>query len=197
MRHFGRAAAAAAIFGALAVFAADATTVRRMSLGEIARRSSLVVVGTVEGTSTRLATAPGGRTRIFTDVDLVDLSVWKGSVPTENLVLSLVGGARHGRSLAVEGVPVLEPGRRYLLFLGEPDREPLCPILGWGQGMFPLEEGPGGSLLVRREDGAPVASVAGGEVSVDGPPLRVEDLLADLDRQGARGGPAAAGEKPR
>lgn len=195
MRHLVKAAASAAVFSALAVVGADATSIRKMTIGEIGRRADVIVIATVEGVSTRLATAPGGKTRIFTDYELADLSTWKGSVETRNLVLSVVGGTLHGRSLGVEGAPVLEEGRRYLLFLGA--KEPLCPILGWGQGLFPLQDLPGGGVIVLDEYGRAVSSAAGGEVATGGPALRLEEFLADLDRAGVRAAPAVSPEKPR
>ena len=195
MRLLGKAAFPAALFTALAVVVANATSIRRMSIGEIGRRADIIVVGTVAGITPRLATAPGGKTRIFTDYDLVDIATWKGSVDTRNLVVSIAGGTLHGRTLGVEGAPVLVEGRRYLLFLGA--KEPLCPILGWGQGLFPLQEGPGGSLFVLNGDGLPVTSAAGGEIATGGPAMRLEEFLADLDRAGVRAAPRASREKPR
>jgi hypothetical protein len=166
-----------------------------MPIGEIGRRSAVVVVGTVRGTSVRLATIPGGKTAVFTDYDLRDISVWKGSVETRNLVLSVAGGSLHGRTLDVEGMPRFEEGRRYLLFLGE--NEPLCPCLGLTQGVFPLEETADGRLLVRRYAEDAVSGVAGGELLLGGAALRLEEFLAALDREGVRAPtalPAAGGD---
>jgi hypothetical protein len=182
------AGAAAAVF-ALAALAAHATSVRRMPVAEIGRRASVVAVGTVRGTSVRLATSPGGKTRIYTDYDLRDLSVWKGSVETRNLVLSVVGGNLHGAALKVDGMPRLEEGRRYLLFLGE--AEPLCPAIGLCQGVFPLEESADGALLVHRYQGDAISGVSGGELVLGGPALRLEEFLAALDREGVRARPPA------
>lgn len=185
MGHFAKAVAVAAIAAAVAVGPARATSVRRMEIGEIGRIADLVLIGTVEGSRTRLSTAPGGKTRIYTDYELVEVSTWKGSVATSNHVASFAGGALHGRALGVEGMPVLEEGRRYLLFLGE--REPLCPAVGWGQGIFRLVEGSGGRVLVHREDGTPVSSAEGGVISVGGPATELGAFLDALDRAGVRG----------
>ena len=184
------AVAAAAAVVAVSVVAAEATSVRRMSAAEAARRASTILVGTVSGESCRLATTPGGKTRIFTDYDLRDLSVWKGTLETSNRVVSVVGGRLHGRVLKVAGAPRLETGRRYLLFVG--DAEPLCPFVGWGQGVFPLEEGPGGALLVHRQDGEPVSLAAGGEIATGGPAMRLDAFLAALAREGVRAPPPPA-----
>ena len=184
MGTFVRGAVVAGLAVAAAVAAAEATSIRRMEIGEIARRADLVLIGTVEGNRTRLASAPGNRTRIFTDYELGDVSTWKGSVPTSNHVASFVGGSLHGRTLGVEGVPVLEEGKRYLLFLGE--KEPLCPVIGWDQGIFILVDGPDGRILVRRKDGSPVSSAAGGTISSSGPSMELGAFLADLERAGAR-----------
>ena len=173
MRHLAKAVAAAAIAMAVAGGAARATSVRRMEIGEIGRRADVVLIGTVEGSRTRLSTAPGGKTRIFTDYEIVDVSTWKGSVETQNHVLSFAGGTLHGRSLGVEGMPVLEEGRRYLLFLGA--NEPLCPAVGWGQGIYRVDEDAGGRLLVRRADGE------------GGPAAPLAEFLDALDRAGVRG----------
>jgi len=194
-KRLAAAAATAAVVG-LAVFAARATSVRRTGIAEIGRRASVIVVGTVGGSSARLALDPGGRSRIHTDYDLRDLSVWKGSVETRNLVLSVVGGTLHGMTLGVEGIPRLEEGRRYLLFLG--DAEPLCPILGFAQGVFPLEDAADGTVRVHRLDGDAVSGLSGGEIQAGSPALALDEFLAALDREGVRARSSAPpGEEPR
>ena len=162
------AAGVAAAIVAGAVLTARATSVRRFAVEDLARRAPIVVVGTVASSSARLGAVPGGGTRIFTDHDLRDLSFRKGSAATRNLIVSVVGGSLRGRTLAVPLTPRLEEGRRYLLFLDP--AEPLCHVVGWRQGAFPIEEGTDGTLRVLPADG--------------GEPRALGEFLTGLDLPG-------------
>jgi hypothetical protein len=156
----------------------DATTLRPLPFREIARRADRIVVATVAGSSCRLGAAPGGHVRPYTDVVLEDLSEVAGSVPTRNLVLSVVGGTVEGRTTRVPGTPVLEEGRRYVLFLK--DSEPFCGLVGWTQGVFRVVPGPDGVVRVHTHDGEPVGSLAGGRVAAGGEALPLAEFLGTV-----------------
>ena len=171
-----RGVAAALVLGLAAAAASRATTLRPMPVGRSAARATAIVVGTVHGTSARRAVAPSGRSRIFTDVDLRQLSVASGSVPTANVVLSVVGGTLDGRTLVVHGTPRFEVGRRYVVFLDA--EEPLCGVTGWTQGVFRVERDPDGVDRVYDHDGAPVSAVTDGSVERGSSPMALSEFLA-------------------
>ena len=152
-----------------------ATTLRPLPFGEIARRSDRIVVATAGGSSCRLAATTEGRVRPFTDIQLEDISEVAGSVPTRNLVLSVVGGTVEGRTTRVDGTPRLVEGRRYVLFMK--DAEPFCGLTGWTQGAFRVVSGPDGVDRVFTWEGEPVASVAGGRISRAGTALSLGEFL--------------------
>ncbi len=189
MTRIGTARGLSVALGVILVAGAlgSATSVKPASLGRAARRASAVVVGTVASVSCRRAATASGRTRIFTDVDLRDLSVAAGTVATRNVVLSVVGGTMDDRTLRVDGVPRFEEGRRYVVFL-DPG-EPLCGVAGWTRGVFRVARGTDGSDRVLTHDGAPVGAVRDGQVVEGGTPLALADFLSAV-RAAAAAAPA-------
>ena len=192
-----RGLAAAMVLGLAAAAAGRATSLRPTPLSRAAARADAVVVGTVGSLSVRRGVGPSGRTRIFTDVDLRDLSVAAGSVPTRNVVLSVVGGTLDGRMLRVHGTPRFEEGRRYCVFLDS--GEPLCGVAGWTQGVFRVERDASGVDRVFDHDGAPIAGVSEGRAVKGTEPMALGDFLAsaaDLAREGRKRVRTGGGARP-
>jgi len=133
-----------------------------MSVPELAASSPHVVVATVEGKQSRWNEL---RTLIVTDYTLRIEERLRGEAP-ERTTITVPGGAvgpiRDELCVSVQ----LEPGARYLLFLGELGRPSLTPVVGAAQGMF--REIPGGSVA-RGEGSAPVL--------LKGRPVRFSDLV--------------------
>ncbi|MCK6481742.1 MAG: hypothetical protein L6R43_16845 [Planctomycetes bacterium] len=185
-------AAAAGGILLLGALTGGATTLKPSVLSQAARRASAIVVGRVASAECRRSVAPSGRLRIFTDYDVRDLSVLRGSVPTRNVVLSVVGGTLDGRTLRVPGAPHLEEGARYVLLLDP--AEPLCGLAGWTRGAYRVAKGPDGIDRVLTFEGRPVAGVEGGRL-VEGaeggaPAMDLASFLSVL------GGLADAGPLP-
>jgi hypothetical protein len=112
--------------------AAWATTLKRVTLDDLAERSREIVVGTVQATEH----VPGEDERafVFTEVTLGKLDVWSGAVAGSTARYRFVGGTRGERTLTVPGVPKLAKGARVVLFVDGDDD--LCPLVGWTQGCF-------------------------------------------------------------
>lgn len=108
---------ALAAVGAPAAAPARASSVVPMSHDELFAASDLVALVEVRSASPARV---GRRIVTFLDVDVAE--VWafagEGSAPQEALV-AVLGGALDGLEQRVAGMPVLEPGQRYLLFLGK------------------------------------------------------------------------------
>lgn len=161
-----RGLAVAAAAALLSASGSPAASLFRVPLGRASRAAKSVVVGTVLSTSARLAVAPSGQPRIFTDVRLGDLAVAAGDSPGRTVLLSVIGGTLGGRTLMVAGAPVFEPGRRYVLFLAP--GEPFTGLAGWTQGQFRVERDPAGVDRVHDASGAPVEAVEDGRVRTGG-----------------------------
>ncbi len=75
---------------------------------------------------------------IWTDYRARVVEALRGSRrPGETLTLSFAGGSDAGRTVRIAGVPRLEPGSQYLVFLDDAPARPV-PAAGWGQGIFRL-----------------------------------------------------------
>jgi hypothetical protein len=124
--------------------------VELMSVRELAAASPGIVVATVEGRQSRWNEL---HTLILTDYTLRVEERLRGTAP-DRLSITVPGGTLEGVSDDTCVSVRLQPGARYLLFLGDPDHSTFMPILGAEQGMFREVPGPrttfaaGGASLV-------------------------------------------------
>jgi hypothetical protein len=185
-----------ALLGLLAV-AAEATTIRRLTLEQVVGHASEVFVGTVVSTRS-LADGPP-RNLIHTEVTFGSLRHLKGAANGETVSYRFAGGTLGDRRLEVVGVPRFTVGRRVVL-LANPSLDRLCPAVGWWQGRYVVGAEPG----TRREivldsgerpvyrfvDGRPVTKPRDGEDR----PMALSDFLDRL-RAVVREQEAATGEE--
>jgi hypothetical protein len=106
--------------------------VAQLSSRELAAASANVVVAVVEGREVRWNTR---HTLLMTDYTLRVEERLRGEAP-ERLTLTMPGGTLGDITDEVCTAVELEPGARYLLFLGSLDRPSLSPIVGARQGAF-------------------------------------------------------------
>jgi hypothetical protein len=107
--------------------------VELMSVGEIAAASPHIVVATVEGRRSRWNEL---HTLILTDYTLHVEERLRGTAP-ERISITVPGGTL-GKVSDDTCISVhLQPGVRYLLFLGDLDHPTLTPVVGGEQGLFP------------------------------------------------------------
>jgi hypothetical protein len=105
---------------------------------ELVGLADCVLIGTV----TRVTSALGADgERIYTYVTLADLKVIKGEVPDTQYVLRVRGGVVDTQWESYPGIPQLEAGRRYILFVQGNFRD-LFPVVGLSQGVFRVEWDP-------------------------------------------------------
>jgi hypothetical protein len=173
-RRRGLAVRAAAVFClALAVFAFPPVVtahVELMSVREMAAVSPHIVVATVEGRQSRWN---GLHTLILTDYTLHVEERLRGTAP-DRISLTVPGGTL-GKIADDTCISVrLQPGARYLLFLGDLDHPTLLPVLGGEQGMF--REVPGA-----RSGDVPATFAAAGSSSepltLQGVPVTFRDFV--------------------
>ncbi len=99
---------------------------------ELVERADCVLIGTVM----RVTTAVGADgEKIYTYVTLADLEVLKGEVPDTSYVLRVRGGVVDTQAEVYPGLPQLEAGGRYILFVQGNFRD-LFPVVGLHQGVF-------------------------------------------------------------
>lgn len=139
--------------------------VARITVPELAAVAPHVVVAVVESRQSRWNAQ---HTLLVTDYALRIEERLRGEAP-DRVSITVPGGSLGDLSDETCVTVSLEPGARYLLFLGRLDRPSLTPILGAGQGM--LREIAGG-LAAPGESREPL--------TVDGRPVRFRDLVASV-----------------
>jgi hypothetical protein len=114
---------------------AEATTLVRMELGELAGAASLIARVRCVSSASRW---DGGEIWTFTTFEVVE--TLKGSAAGQ-ITVRLIGG-RVGHLLSkVEAVPRFQPGEETILFL-EPTRAGELSVSGWAQGTFRIHRDP-------------------------------------------------------
>jgi len=115
--------------------AGHAVRVQRLSLSEIRDQASAIVVAEVLFEETRLG--PDAK-MVWTDYELEVEEVLLGADPPARKTLSFAGGQSGSHEVGITGVPRLEVGKRYVLFLLADGTPWAAPTVGWGQGIFEI-----------------------------------------------------------
>ena len=106
------------------------------TFAELVGLADWVVIGTV----TQISSAVEGE-RIYTYITLTDLDVIKGAWHDAEYRLRVSGGVVGQRAEVYQGLPQLDVGRRYILFIRE-NFSALFPVVGLHQGVFRVEWDP-------------------------------------------------------
>jgi hypothetical protein len=117
------------------VLSANATTLARLQLAELAQESTAVARLRCLGSESRWE-----REEIWTETRFEVLEREKGLLPGLVTVRTLGGNAGHLHS-RVDGVPVFHPGEEVYLFLWWREGEAYS-VLGWSQGTFRIAKNP-------------------------------------------------------
>jgi hypothetical protein len=120
---------------ALIAVVANATTLMRLSLAQLAARAGAIVRARCLSSESRFA---NGEIWTFTEFEVSDSP--KGLVPRFITVRTL-GGRANGFISVVQDVPRFAPGEEAYLFL-VPSRAATFQLLGWAQGAFRIERDP-------------------------------------------------------
>ena len=137
---------AALLVVALAAPAARATQVTHLDLPTLARTSSDIVVGRVEGTQPHWNAS---HTKIVTDVTVAVTDALKGG-GAARLTLTQLGGVVGNMRYTVPGSPAFAPGEEALLFVWR-DARGRAQVNGLAQGKFDIHVDPAsGERVVQR-----------------------------------------------
>lgn len=163
-------------------FPACSATLERLSLDEMINKSTSIVRGRVTGSYAALRGSV-----VYTHLGIQVLEQWKGA--KQALVEVIVpGGSAGGIRQSFSGVPHLEEGKEYVLFLWT-GRSGSTQIIGFTQGVFNLAKNAGGeSMAVRAASTETMLEPGTGRVVKDEcieMPLR--DLSARISTAGANG----------
>lgn len=131
--------------GLIAVFTASvsATTLERLSMGDMTDQSTMIVRGKVTGGAGELRNGV-----IFTHYQFAVSETWKGSAGTK-VDIYVPGGTAQGFLQSVPGAPVMTPGIEYVVFLWVgPSGRP--QIIGLSQGLFSVVSDKSGLIYLNR-----------------------------------------------
>jgi hypothetical protein len=143
-----------------------------------------ILIGTVTESSTTWGQGQQSSV-IFTVVTLEDLEVVKGHVPGLTYEFRHAGGRLGDLMQFYEGMPRLDVGTRYLLFVAR-DTNVVFPTVGVGQGVFvvtPSSDGPSGTI--QTADKLDVFEIENDEVRTrgTGKPLTVDHFVSCIEDQ--------------
>jgi hypothetical protein len=133
-----------AILCVLAVWPAWPVTLQQLSTAQMTAASTAIVRGTISGSYTALS----GKT-IFTHYTVQVAETWKGA-PVTTADVAVPGGALNGLRQSFAGVPALQAGQEYLLFLWTGSKGP-TQLTGLTQGALAVQPGGSGGLTVSRQ----------------------------------------------
>jgi hypothetical protein len=164
-----RAVFAACLFALLAA-GLHAATLEKLSVEEMAQKSTLIVRGRVTGCA--------GETRgpvIYTRCSVAVSESWKGH-PGTQISFVVPGGTAQGLTQTFTGTPKFDSGTEYVLFLWA-GRSGTNQVIGLSQGIFDLKTDGKGAKTARREASAEVMlDSAGSPVKDQAVELKVTEL---------------------
>jgi hypothetical protein len=134
------------LLGLIVVFwaccSAAAATLQQLSMDQITQSATSIVRARVTGSSASFT----GST-IYTHYKLQISETWKGSPGTE---VMLPGGVAGGYRQSFPGVPTLQTGTEYVLYLWKSSTTGITHIVGLSQGIFSVTQQADGSFEVSR-----------------------------------------------
>jgi hypothetical protein len=147
----------------LGIGSLSATTLEKLGLNDMARKSTEIVTARVIGSST-MVRGP----ILYTRCRIQVVQRWKGA-PAGEMDLVVPGGSNGAIRQTFSGAPLLTDGGQYMLFLWT-GKSGMTQIIGMSQGLFELRRDAGGEMIVTRNAGSDTMVDAGtGKVVEDMP----------------------------
>ena len=166
-----------AVFALVGADAANATTVLKLSMKELAKKSDAVVLARVDDEVARY----DANKEIYTYITLRVLDPVKGSKKDDVITIRQIGGVVGNIASIVPGMPTFKKGEEVVVFLSQRDREGYPWVMGLQQGKYSVTTDQKGSKHVRNDlDGTNLVG-ADGRI-LDGKPVTPDmPLQAFLD----------------
>lgn len=120
-----------------------ATVLQELGFEELVEASQLIFIGSV--LQHEVEAADG---LVYTHVQFRLEELVSGTDPGPEFSLRFVGGTAAGSAVEVSGQYLPPVGLRALWFVRAPLVAQVNPLTGWQQGVFPLQAGPDGELLL-------------------------------------------------
>jgi hypothetical protein len=133
---------AALIIALCAISGASAATLQQLSPAQMTQSATAIVRARVTASSASLT----GKT-IYTHYTLQVSETWKGVAPKE---VMLPGGVAGGYRQSFPGVPTLQTGSEYVLYVWTSPSTGITHIVGFNQGIFNVTQQSDGTFQVGR-----------------------------------------------
>ena len=170
----------------LGVNLANATTVQKMTVRDLAKKSETIVLARVEDESAR---QEAGSKEIYTYITLRVLDGVKGSKANENskkpnadefITIRQLGGTVGNLISVVPGMPTFRKGEEVVVFLSAKDQAGYPWVMGLQQGKYTVTTDSDGFKQVRNEvDG--LSTVDENGLRLDAKPAAEQPLASFLD----------------
>jgi hypothetical protein len=148
---------------------APAATLQQLSMQQMSQSATAIVRATVTGSSASFT----GRT-IYTHYKLQISETWKGSPASE---VMLPGGVAGGLRQSFPGVPQLQTGGEYILFLWTSSVTGITHVIGLSQGIFSLAQQSDGTIqAIRARIGEGMYDAFGHAVQDHGLTMNLSDM---------------------
>jgi hypothetical protein len=146
-----------------------AATLQQLSLDQMSQSATVIVRARVTGSSASYT----GST-IYTHYKLQTSETWKGAPAAE---VMLPGGVAGGYRQSFPGVPALQVGAEYVLFLWKSSKTGITHVVGLNQGILNVTPRADGSFQVGRPViGETMLDTAGHQVKDRAIQMRLADL---------------------
>lgn len=147
-----------AVFALTGAGVANATTVQKLSIKDLAKKSDAVVLARVEDQTARY----DANKEIYTYITLRVLDPVKGSRKDDVLTIRQIGGVVDNIASIVPGMPSFKKGEEVVVFLSQRDRDGYPWVMGLQQGKYSVSTDERGSKRVRNElDGTSLVDAEG------------------------------------
>jgi hypothetical protein len=154
---------------------AAAATLQQLSLDQMTQSATAIVRARVTGSSASFT----GST-IYTHYKLQTSETFKGASAPE---VMLPGGAANGYRQSFPGVPALQAGTEYVLFLWKSKTTGITHVIGLSQGIFNVTPQTDGSVQVDRPlIGETMLDAAGRPVRDQAVRMQLADMKAQISR---------------
>jgi hypothetical protein len=157
-----------------AVFAAQATTLQRLSVAEMTDQATEIVRAKVTGCSSAVRGS-----LIYTNCSLSVIERWKGAAQS-TVSISIPGGTVGTRRQTFSGTPTLNPGDEQIFFLWT-GRSGITQVMGLSQGLLTLEKAANGTVYATRTPTSErMLDGAGRPVADEGVDVPLEELKSSV-----------------
>jgi opacity protein-like surface antigen len=158
----------------LAASCAPAATLQQLSMEQMTQSATAIVRARITGSTASLT----GST-IYTHYKLQIMETWKGFPSTE---VMLPGGVANGYRQTFPGVPELQPGTEYVLFLWTSSTG-ITHLVGMTQGLFSVTLQTDGSTQVSRPQiGETILDATGRQVRDQAVRMQLSEMKTSIGR---------------